>query len=235
MSETTATIVDRFYAAWNGHDASAVAGSFMAGGLYSDPLTGDGLLGDELRDHVQSVLDVLRDLRIAVTRTVTNENAAAVVWAAEGTWDGVLGLLRASETPVRFEGTDVFELDDGRLRLVRRSFDQLSLADALRLQTIVEPYGDGDLTVGHSMREWVSKARPGALGMTWLLARDETEKLAIRARASRLSVQATAGQILIGQRLFAAVEKNVETVPTGNLELKGFARPVAAYEVRGLR
>jgi SnoaL-like domain len=99
MSEA-ATIVERFYAAWNGHDAAAVAGSFTAGGVYADPLTGDGLSGDELRDHVQSVLDVLRDLRIAVTRTVANENAAAVVWAAEGTWDGVLGLLRASETPV---------------------------------------------------------------------------------------------------------------------------------------
>ena len=53
--------------------------------------------------------------------------------------------------------------------------------------------------------------------------------------ASRLSTQAAAGQILIGQRLFAAVEETVETAPAGNLELKGFARPVAAYEVRGLR
>jgi class 3 adenylate cyclase len=53
--------------------------------------------------------------------------------------------------------------------------------------------------------------------------------------ASRLSTRAAAGQILIGQRLFAAVEDTVETAPAGNLELKGFARPVAAYEVRGLR
>ena len=53
--------------------------------------------------------------------------------------------------------------------------------------------------------------------------------------ASRLSTQAAAGQILVGQRLFAAVEDIVETAPAGNLELKGFARPVAAYEVRGLR
>jgi class 3 adenylate cyclase len=53
--------------------------------------------------------------------------------------------------------------------------------------------------------------------------------------ASRLSTQAAAGQILIGQRVFAAVEKTVEAVPAGKLELKGFARPVAAYEVRGLR
>jgi class 3 adenylate cyclase len=53
--------------------------------------------------------------------------------------------------------------------------------------------------------------------------------------ASRLSTQAAAGQILIGQRVFAAVEKTVETAPAGKLELKGFARPVAAYEVGGLR
>ena len=44
-----------------------------------------------------------------------------------------------------------------------------------------------------------------------------------------------AGQILVGQRLFAAVEERVDTAPAGDLELKGVARPVAAYEVRGLR
>jgi class 3 adenylate cyclase len=53
--------------------------------------------------------------------------------------------------------------------------------------------------------------------------------------ASRLSTEAAAEQILIGQRLFAAVEETVETAAAGNLELKGFARPVRAYEVRGLR
>jgi class 3 adenylate cyclase len=53
--------------------------------------------------------------------------------------------------------------------------------------------------------------------------------------ASRLSTSATAGQILIGQHVFAAVDEAVETAPAGELELKGLARPVAAYEVLGLR
>ena len=53
--------------------------------------------------------------------------------------------------------------------------------------------------------------------------------------SSRLSTQAMSGQILIGPRVFAAVEENVETAPAGKLELKGFTRPVAAYEVRKLR
>jgi class 3 adenylate cyclase len=53
--------------------------------------------------------------------------------------------------------------------------------------------------------------------------------------ASRLSTHAEAGQILISQRVFAAVEDAVEAQPVGEIQLKGFGRPVAAYEVRALR
>jgi adenylate cyclase len=49
--------------------------------------------------------------------------------------------------------------------------------------------------------------------------------------ASRLSTNANGGQILIGPRAFAAVEEAIETAPVGELNLQGFARPVAAYEV----
>jgi heme-degrading monooxygenase HmoA len=183
MRDQRAGIVDDFYDAWNRHDASGIAASFAGTGVYADPITRVDLAGDNLTDHVQSVLDVIRDLHITVTRTIEDDDATAAVWEIDGTWDGKLGPLTASETAVHFEGTDVLTFGHGRLHRVRRSFDQLALADALRLQTIVEPFGDGALTFGHSMRSWVSKEKPGALGMTWLLARDETEKLAIRARA----------------------------------------------------
>jgi adenylate cyclase len=53
--------------------------------------------------------------------------------------------------------------------------------------------------------------------------------------ASRLSTQASAGQTLIGQRVFAATEEAVVTAPVGSLDLKGFARPVVAYEVLRFR
>jgi class 3 adenylate cyclase len=53
--------------------------------------------------------------------------------------------------------------------------------------------------------------------------------------ASRLSSEARAGQTLVGQRLYAAVEDQVEAELVGELELKGFARAVPAYAVRGLR
>jgi len=53
--------------------------------------------------------------------------------------------------------------------------------------------------------------------------------------ASRLSTRAAPAQILIGPRVYAAVEEAVDAVPVGELELKGFGRPMSAYEVRRLR
>lgn len=50
--------------------------------------------------------------------------------------------------------------------------------------------------------------------------------------AARLSTQAAPRQILIGPRLYAAVEEAIETAPVGELTLKGFGRPIRTYEVR---
>jgi class 3 adenylate cyclase len=52
--------------------------------------------------------------------------------------------------------------------------------------------------------------------------------------ASRLSTHAEPNQTLISQRVYAAVEDAVDAQPVGEIELKGFGRPVAAYEVRAL-
>mgnify|MGYP005814530955 CR=1 FL=1 len=53
--------------------------------------------------------------------------------------------------------------------------------------------------------------------------------------AARLSDSAASGQVLIGQRVHAEVEALVHAEPVGELELKGFRRPVRAFAVRGLR
>ena len=53
--------------------------------------------------------------------------------------------------------------------------------------------------------------------------------------ASRLSAEARAGQILLSQRAYAAVEELVVGEAVGELSLKGFSRPVAAHNVLGLR
>jgi class 3 adenylate cyclase len=53
--------------------------------------------------------------------------------------------------------------------------------------------------------------------------------------ASRLSDEAQAGQILISQQVQAAVEELADVEPMGELTLKGFHRPVIAYNVIRLK
>ncbi|MEP6665654.1 MAG: adenylate/guanylate cyclase domain-containing protein [Nocardioidaceae bacterium] len=53
--------------------------------------------------------------------------------------------------------------------------------------------------------------------------------------ASRLSSAAAPGQILVSQRLYAAVENLVDATPMDELTLKGYARPVRAWQVFHLR
>jgi class 3 adenylate cyclase len=53
--------------------------------------------------------------------------------------------------------------------------------------------------------------------------------------ASRLSSAAEGGQILLAPRVVAEVEGLVDVEPVGELQLKGFSRPVVAVNVVRLR
>jgi class 3 adenylate cyclase/CheY-like chemotaxis protein len=53
--------------------------------------------------------------------------------------------------------------------------------------------------------------------------------------AARLSDEARGGQVLISARVYAAVERAIDCESVGPLTLKGFARPVPAYDVATLR
>lgn len=52
--------------------------------------------------------------------------------------------------------------------------------------------------------------------------------------AARLSTQAAPRQILIGPRLYTTVEETIEASAVGDLQLKGFGRPISTYQVDGL-
>ena len=54
---------------------------------------------------------------------------------------------------------------------------------------------------------------------------------AVTNLASRLADEATAGQILIAQRRYAEIDDDVEVEPVGEFALKGFQRPVRAFNV----
>jgi class 3 adenylate cyclase/CheY-like chemotaxis protein len=53
--------------------------------------------------------------------------------------------------------------------------------------------------------------------------------------AARLCGEAKPGQILVSQRLLGTVEELVDVEPAGELSLKGFHKPVPAFNVMGLK
>jgi class 3 adenylate cyclase len=53
--------------------------------------------------------------------------------------------------------------------------------------------------------------------------------------AQRLSAEAKAGQILLSQRVHAAVEADTETTAVGDLTLKGFTRPIPAFAAESVK
>jgi class 3 adenylate cyclase len=53
--------------------------------------------------------------------------------------------------------------------------------------------------------------------------------------ASRLCDEAGSGQVLLNERAFAEVEHLVEAEPMGEIALKGFVKPPAAFKVLGLK
>jgi class 3 adenylate cyclase len=53
--------------------------------------------------------------------------------------------------------------------------------------------------------------------------------------AARLCGEAQAGQILVSRRLYGSLEELIDAEPVGELSLKGFSRPVTAFNVAGLK
>ena len=53
--------------------------------------------------------------------------------------------------------------------------------------------------------------------------------------SARLCQEADDGQILVSQQVYAEIEPFAEAKPVGPLALRGFAKPVAVYDVVGLR
>jgi class 3 adenylate cyclase/PAS domain-containing protein len=53
--------------------------------------------------------------------------------------------------------------------------------------------------------------------------------------AARLCGEASDGQILISPRIFSKIDAQIDSQPVGELSLKGFQRPVLAYNVLGVR
>ena len=123
---------------------------------------------------------------------------------------------------------DPVGIDDHELAAVR-----LALAAQERFEELARTWRKRDTDLGLGIGIEAGYATVGRIGFEGRY--DYAALGSVTNLTSRLSTHAEAGQTLVGPRVFAAVEEAVLTEPVGGLDLKGFGRPIPAYEVRGLR
>jgi adenylate cyclase len=141
-------------------------------------------------------------------------------------FDATVGFLEGDGVQLFFN--DPIEIPDAALRAVR-------LGCALReeMAGLTRQWQKRGYDLGFGVGIALGYATCGEVGFE---GRSDYAAIgAVTNLASRLADEATAGQILIEQRLYAEVEDAVEVDPVGEFTLRGFRRPVAAFNVVALR
>jgi DNA-binding response OmpR family regulator len=193
--------------------------------------------GDEtiLRSHRRQVAMFFADLRgwTSFVDAVEPEELMRVL----GEFHGAIGLLvkRFDATVGFLEGdgvqlffNDPIEIPDAALRAVRTGCALREEMDLLMPVWSKRGY-DLDFGVGIAL----GYATCGEVGFE---GRSDYAAIgAVTNLAARLADEATGGQVLIAQRLYAEIEQDIEVEPAGEFALNGFRRPVAAFDVVAVR
>jgi adenylate cyclase len=189
--------------------------------------------GDEsiLRSHRRQVAMFFADLRgwTNFVDAVEPEELMRVLAEFHGTIGGLVGRFDATVGFIEGDGVQLFfndpiEVPDPALRAVRLG---CALREEMAELTALWQKRGYDLDLGAGIA--LGYATCGEVGFE---GRSDYAAIgAVTNLASRLADEATAGQILISQRLYAEVEDDVEVEPVGEFTLKGFQRPVPAFNV----
>jgi adenylate cyclase len=193
--------------------------------------------GDEtiLRSHRRQVAMFFADLRgwSSFVDAVEPEELMRVL----GEFHDVIGrLVKRFEATVGFlegDGVQLFfndpiEIPDAALQAVRLG---CALREEMAALSPVWAKRGHELDVGVGIA--LGYATCGEVGFE---GRSDYAAIgAVTNLAARLADEAQGGQVLIAQRLYAEVEQEVEVVPVGEFTLKGFRRPVAAFDVVAVR
>jgi adenylate cyclase len=193
--------------------------------------------GDEtiLRSHRRQVAMLFADLRgwASFVDAVEPEELMRVLGEFHGVigglverYDATVGFLEGDGVQLFFN--DPIEVPDAPLRAVQTGCALRVEMAALTSVWLKRGY-ELELGVGIAL----GYATCGEVGFE---GRSDYAAIgAVTNLASRLADEAAGGQILIAKRLYAEVEDDVDVEPCGEFVLKGFQRPVAAFNVVAVR
>ena len=194
-----------------------------------------GEVDDPLKTHRREITVVFTDLRgfTAFSETAEPEEVMGVLREYHTT----LGrIVHAHEGTVEhFSGDGVMILFNDPVPLDQPEFAAIRMA--LEMRGAVEGLAKGWKKRGHDLGFGVGiadgYATLGAIGFEG--RRDYGAIGPVTNLAARLCAEAAAGQVLVSQRVYGKMEERVEAQHVGEMVLKGFSKPVPAYNVLALR
>ncbi|MGX9147090.1 adenylate/guanylate cyclase domain-containing protein [Mesorhizobium sp. 128a] len=188
---------------------------------------GDALL----QSHRREVTVVFCDLRGFTAFAETAEPEEVMTVLAE--YHSCLGeqIVRHEGTLERFVGDGIVVVFNDPLPCADHSERAVSMAAAMRdaINEHSERWRKRDYLLGFGIGIARGHATIGRIGFD--RRSDYAVIGTVSNHASRLCEAAQSRQILVSQRVLGAVESLVESVLVGDLTLKGFRRPMPAYEI----
>ena len=192
--------------------------------------------GDDsvLDSHRREIVVVFCDLRGFTPFAESNEPEEVMAVLAE--YHAALGQLifHFGGTLERFtgDGLMVFFNDPIPIEQPARRAVEMSLA----MRDAVRKLADGWRRVGHDLGFGVGIAQGFAtLGRIGYEGRSDYAAIgSVTNLAARLCGEAASGQVLVSPRVLREIEEIVTSREVGDLELRGFRRPVAVFDVSAL-
>ena len=194
-----------------------------------------GGLEDPLKSHRREITVVFVDLRgfTAFAETAPPEDVMGVLHEYHGEMGRLI--MEREGTLEHFAGdglmiffNDPVEVPDATERAIRMAVSMRGRVEALVPRWRERGY---DLHFGVGIANGI--ATLGAIGFEgrW----DYGAIGSVSNLAARLCSEAKPGQILVPQTTLSNVEGLVTAEPVGQLVLKGFSKPVSAFDVQGIR
>ncbi|MBI1782437.1 MAG: ester cyclase [Sphingobacteriales bacterium] len=153
--------------AWNRLDADAIINTFAAGGIYSDPASGE-ISGEAIAANAKRLWTAFPDLSFdIVSLAEAGKGKVAAEWIMKGTNKGSFNGLPPTNRIISLPGADVMEIGTDGIRRVNGYFDTKTLAEQLGLQVLIQPHKLGPFSFGFSASvQSGNKTKPGAFGIT---------------------------------------------------------------------
>ena len=190
---------------------------------------------DPLKTHRREITVVFLDLRgfTAFAETAEPEDVMAVLHEYHAEMGKLV--LQHEGTLERFTGDGMMIFFNDPLPVPNPAEQAVKMAAAMRHQVeeLMVKWRKLDYELDFGVGIAQGYATIGAIGFEGRL--DYGAIGTVTNLAARLCGEAKPGQILIPQRLLGTVEELVDAEPVGELHLKGFHRPVTAYNILGLK